>query len=72
MADEVDVANEQADAYLAARVADARKGPKTVATGRCLNCDSLLPPGLLYCDSACKQDAEHRDMMTRRAGAKRQ
>jgi hypothetical protein len=69
MADEVDRANEQADAYLAARVAEARKIKKVVPTGHCLNCESLLPPGLLYCDSACREDHEQRSRMEGRAGA---
>ncbi len=69
MADEVDRANEQADAYLAARLAEARKIKRVVATGRCLNCESLLPPGLLYCDSACREDYEQRARMESRAGS---
>jgi hypothetical protein len=69
MADEVDRANDQAEAYLDARLREARKIRKVHATGNCLNCESLLPPGLLYCDSACREDHEHRSRMETRCGA---
>lgn len=69
MADEVDRANDQAAAYLEARVREARKIKKVQATGHCINCDSLLPPGLLYCDSACREDHEQRSRMEARAGS---
>ncbi len=68
MADEVDRANDQAAAYLEARVREARKIKKVHADGRCLNCESLLPQGLLFCDSACREDHEHRSRMTDLSG----
>lgn len=60
MADPVDRANDQADEMREAQIAQARRptrGP--VATGRCLFCDSLLAPGLRWCDAACRDDWEN-------------
>lgn len=32
------------------------EGPR--ANGACLNCESALPPGLRWCDTACRDDWE--------------
>ncbi len=69
MADPVDRANDQADEMLEAQIAQARRptrGP--VATGRCLFCDSLVAPGLRWCDSACAQDYQYEQEALARNG----
>ena len=59
MADDVDTANERAELARAA-AATLRKPAGPVATGRCLNCNALLPPGMRWCDALCR-DEEQKD-----------
>ena len=40
------------------------EGPKP--TGNCLSCQAPLPPGLRWCDSACRDDWEIDTQHTRR------
>lgn len=46
----------------------ARKpaGPK--ADGRCHNCNSLVPPGLRWCDADCREDWERDQRAAKRGG----
>lgn len=57
MADPADRSDQEVTAFLDAALAVRKPvGPK--ATGHCLYCESALPPGLRWCDSACSEDWE--------------
>ena len=62
-ADQIDNANEMADAYIESAISAARvtnKNSRLVAKGACHNCDEPLPcPGQLFCDSDCSEDYEY-------------
>lgn len=55
--DEADRANQEVERNLAQALRQRRPGGPT-ATGRCLCCDSLLAPGLRWCDSICRDEWE--------------
>lgn len=39
------------------------EGPK--ATGRCLNCNDVVPKGQKFCDIYCSEDWDYREKMRR-------
>lgn len=55
MSDGTDAPAEHAE-FFRQRALLARKPAGPVATGKCLYCDAVLPPGLRWCDSACRDD----------------
>lgn len=55
--DEVDVANDYAERYVAAGVAAVvNQAPVAVATGVCLECDEPVEPGRRWCSKDCATD----------------
>lgn len=70
MADEADLAQDQIEATLASAIRRVRT-PKLRPTGCCHNCEGLLPPGLLFCDSACREDHEREEAARARSGRMR-
>lgn len=56
MNDIADNADKQIEQELARNLA-VRK-PQLVACGACWNCESILPDGLLFCNSSCHEDWE--------------
>jgi hypothetical protein len=59
MADIVDKADEQNEAYLRSVLARRLPGAPA-ATGRCLNCEEPLAPGVRWCDIVCRDDWQRR------------
>jgi hypothetical protein len=53
-----DRATEQEEAMRENSIRNSRKAEGPKVTGRCAYCDSLLAPGLRFCDSACRSDYE--------------
>lgn len=71
MADEADLAQDQIEASLASAIRKVRQ-PRMRANGHCHNCEALLPPGLLFCDSACREDHEREEAALARSGRMRE
>ena len=63
MADDIDRLQER-DAVLQQALEQYRK-PTVVPTGRCLNCEEPLLPGVAYCDADCRDDHEKREHLER-------
>ena len=40
--------------------AASRSAPVLPAVGSCYNCDSILPDGVRFCDSDCRNDYQRR------------
>jgi hypothetical protein len=59
MADIVDQADAQNEAYLNAVLSRRKKGAPD-PTGACLNCLEPIARGLRWCDAACRDDYERR------------
>lgn len=63
--DLADLAQRYEHQPVAHAIAKARAAkPQITPDGRCHNCQALVAPGHLYCDTDCRDDHEHR---TRRA-----
>lgn len=61
MADEIDMANDRVLLDLSLALAAARRHAEPLqATGWCYNCTEPLDDERLFCDSACRDDYEHR------------
>lgn len=61
-ADQIDTANELADAYVeqAVSAARSRTSARLAPKGRCHNCDEKLSTaGQLFCDSECGEDYDY-------------
>lgn len=71
MADEIDQAQDQIEASLRTAVRLAQRQPRLAPTGSCHNCGSLLPRGLLWCDSACREDYDRAQAAQQRNGRPR-
>lgn len=56
MTDEVDLANDFAEASLAHALAMIGKGKEAEETGHCLNCGEPVKPGHRWCDIFCRND----------------
>lgn len=59
MADIVDKADEQNEAYMAAMLRQRKRGAPE-ANGLCLNCEEPVAMGLRWCDKDCLSDWEKR------------
>jgi hypothetical protein len=67
MADEIDIANEQAELTLAFALKARKKSP--APTGACHNCEAeLVAPRLHFCDGDCARDYERRENARARNG----
>ncbi len=71
--DDVDIAAEQTELYLADRLRAVRrraeKQPLMFHEGVCLNCDADLPTERQrFCDPSCAQDWQHRREVRRKQG----
>jgi hypothetical protein len=70
MADEVDRAQEQTEAYIDRARRNAAKQLLLAAHGYCYNCGEALNNGMqLFCDADCRQDYEIRQRQSRIRGA---
>lgn len=68
MADEVDLAQDQIEAFLAAAIRRAQREPKLKSNGDCHSCFAPIPRGLLFCDNLCREDYEREQAAKRRNG----
>lgn len=64
MADEIDRANDRAQAWLDGLLDESRyqaaNAPAVFAAGLCRNCETPLDDGRSYCDAACRDDHQKR------------
>lgn len=71
MADEVDIATDQAELFLASAINAARAPvlPPLAECDACLNCEAELPAGVRrFCDADCAADWQHRQDVWRKQG----
>jgi hypothetical protein len=72
MADEIDLANEQAEHFLKQSLANLASAPKLPPRGNCYNCDTEFAaddPNIgikLFCDKDCADDYTYRDKLQNR------
>ena len=62
MADEADITGEREEFVHLGNLAKSRKPEGPRPTGFCLNCDEPLVPFQRWCDSACTEDWERRNV----------
>lgn len=72
MADEIDLANRQAERWLAQSLASRRAAPSLPPKGCCHYCEAAFPAGTensdkkLFCDSECAKDYEEEQRLKAR------
>jgi predicted nucleic acid-binding Zn ribbon protein len=70
--DEIDIANEQAELFLASALANQRKAAARAVEppGECLNCGAdLYTSTRRFCDSDCAEDWQHRNRVRQKQGS---
>lgn len=65
--DEVDLTQERMEREAEA-LRHARPRPGLVPTGRCFNCDEIVPDHRLFCGPECRDDFDHRQRLEKRPG----
>ena len=72
MADEIDRANDKAQAWLEGQIAEHQyqleHAVSAFESGLCRNCETRLDDGRNYCDEACRNDHWNRMMAVKRNG----
>ena len=58
MSDEVDNAQEREEIGLAYAIRMASLAPLVKSTGRCLNCEDQVSPGVRWCSALCRDEHE--------------
>lgn len=60
MADEIDMANDQAEGLRSIALALVRDRAALTPKGTCHNCDSGVERGVIFCDAYCRDDYDKR------------
>ena len=54
--DAIDQAQDEIEVAILESLSKRRADPEAKATGRCLNCDAPVAPGLRWCDAECRDE----------------